>query len=128
MGENGIIVLFTSYGTRLATKTWKKFSKVRNETPYWSGQARSGQVKSCKGYLDLKIHVHYNIRHAKQEPPSKFQVNRAIEPRVITVDTQIASGHLSIFVIYLHIENDISKSFKGTLHGDVLPMTRAKYC
>ena len=44
--------------------------------------------------------------------PTKFHANRAIEPGVITIDTLIASGHLSIFAIYLQIETGISKSFK----------------
>ena len=90
--------------------------------------------------LDLKMHsfiqIHtYNIQHAIQELPTKFQVNRALEPRVITVDTQITSGHLSIFASYLHNahRNRYPEKFKvsailfGTLHGDVLPMICAKY-
>ena len=65
-----------------------------------------------------------------QKLPTKFHINRDIELRVITVETQIASEHLTIFAIYLHIE----KSFKvpailfGTLHGDVSPMICDKYC
>ena len=34
MGENGIVLLFTSHGTGLAPKTWKKLSSVQNEAPY----------------------------------------------------------------------------------------------
>ena len=73
----------------------------------------------------------YNIQHATQKLSTKFHVNRAIEPREITVDTQIALGHVSIFAIYLHIETNISKSFKviailfGTIHVDVLRMIYA---
>ena len=33
-----------------------------------------------------------------------------MEPIIITVDTQIASGQLLIFAIYIHTETDISKS------------------
>ena len=64
-----------------------------------------------------------------QKLRTKFPVNRAIEPRVITVHTQIAAGHLIIFAIYLHIETGITTSFEvpvilfGTLHGDVLPIS-----
>ena len=44
MGENGIVLLFTSNGTGLAPKTWKKLSLVKNETPYYA------MVKTpCKG-------------------------------------------------------------------------------
>ena len=81
----------------------------------------SGQV--MQSYLDLKLHI--KIQHALQKLRAKFHVDRVIESR-ITVDTQIASGHLSIFAIYLRIDTGISKSFKvpailfGTLHGDVL--------
>ena len=63
---------------------------------------------------------------------TKFHAYLAIELRVITIDTQMASGHLRIFAIYLHIETGISKSFKllaiivSTLHGVVLPMICAK--
>ena len=65
-----------------------------------------------------------------QKLHTKFHINRTIEPRVVTVHTQIASGHLSIFVIYLHIDTDISKSFKvpGDSFWHVLPMICAKYC
>ena len=62
-----------------------------------------------------------------QKVPTKCHVNRALEPRIITVDTQNASGHLVIFPFYIHIETD-SRSFKvpaillGTLYGDVLPI------
>ena len=76
----------------------------------------------------------YNIQRVVQKLPTKLYANRAIEPRVITVNTQIASGELIIFAIYLHIETGIWKSinvpaiFFGALHGDVLPMICAKYC
>ena len=43
----------------LAPKTWKMLSSVQNETPWWSGQARLGQVMPgyvMQSYLDLKVH------------------------------------------------------------------------
>ena len=94
--------------------------------------AGPGQVRSCKVIWNWKYI--YNIQCAIQKPPTKFHVNGAIEPRVIAVDTRIASGHLTFFAIYLHIKTGISKSFKvpailfGTLNNDVLPMICAKYC
>ena len=76
----------------------------------------------------------YNIQRAIQKLPIKLNVNRSIEHRVITSDTQLASGHLIIFAIYLPVETGISRSFEvpailfDTLYGDVLPMICAKYC
>ena len=100
-----------------------------------SGQDRSGQVWSGQAMQSFWTwKCIYNIQHAIQKLPTKFHVNQPIEPRVITVDTQIASGHLNIFAIYLHIETGISKSYKvpailfGTIHGDVLRMICAKHC
>ena len=66
----------------------------------------------------------YNIQYAIQKLSTKFHVSKAIEPRVFTVDTQIALGHLNIFAIYLHIKPVSRKvlnarPFFGTLHGDV---------
>ena len=84
-----------------------------------------------QSYLDLKIHMQ---QRAIEKLPTEFHVDRVIDPRVISVDTQIASGHLIIFAIYLQIGAGISKSFKepaflfGRLHDDVLPMICAKYC
>ena len=69
-----------------------------------------------------------------QKLPTKFHVNRAIEPRVIVVDTQIASAHLLIFAIYLHIEAGISKRFSMPAilfdinDGDVSLVICVKYC
>ena len=37
MLENYIVLLFTYHGTGLAPKTWKKFSSVKNKTPYGAG-------------------------------------------------------------------------------------------
>ena len=37
--DNDIVLLFTSHGTGLAPKTWKKLSSVKNETPYWAQRA-----------------------------------------------------------------------------------------
>ena len=74
-----------------------------------SGQVRSGRVRSgqvMRGHLDLKTYI---IQRAIQKIPTNFHVNRAIEPIVITVDTEIASGHLLIFAIGLNIEIGISK-------------------
>ena len=94
-------------------------------------QVRSGQVRLWKVIWFWKYI--YNIHRAIQKLPTKFYANRVIEPREIAVDTQIASGHLVIFAIYLYIETGILKSFKvpailfGTLHGDILPMICAKY-
>ena len=63
MGQNGIVLLFTSHGTGLASKTWKKLSTVQNETPFWSGQVRSVQFwsgQAMQSYLDLKIHIQHS--------------------------------------------------------------------
>ena len=96
-----------------------------------NGQARAGQARSG---LVMSGHAKFSGTKKKhiQHSACYNEVNWAIEPRVITVDTQIASGHLSIFAVYLHIETGISESFKvpailfGTLHGDVLLMICAK--
>ena len=91
-------------------------------------------IKSGHAKLSGSEKCIYDIQRAIQKLPTKFHVNRVIELSVITVDTQIAPGHLIISVIYLHIETRISKSFGepailfGTLHGDVLPVICAKYC
>ena len=74
-----------------------------------SGQVRSSQVRSCEATLIWKHTC--SIQHVIQKLPTKFHVNRAIEPRVIIVDTQIASAHFLTFAICLHIETGISKSF-----------------
>ena len=37
--KNDIVLLFTSHGTGLAPKTWKKLSSVKNKTPYWAQRA-----------------------------------------------------------------------------------------
>ena len=47
VGENGIVLLFTSHGTGVAPKTWKKLSSVKNETPYCT------RVKQFWRYGDL---------------------------------------------------------------------------
>ena len=94
----------------ISSENLEKKSSVQNETPLWSGQARSGQVRSCEVILIWEDT--YSIQRVKQKLPTKFHVNQAIEPGIITVDTQIASGHLIILAIYLHIETGISKFFK----------------
>ena len=94
-----------------------------------NGQVRSDQI--MQRYLNLRIDIQHS---AIQKLPTKFHVNWAIEPRVLTVDAQIASWHLIIFAIYLHIETGISKSFEvpvflfGTLHSNILYMICGKYC
>ena len=94
----------------------------------WSGLVRSGQVRSgqaMQNYLVLKI----NIKHSACYTEATYQISRqsghgAQSNYLGTVDIKIASGYLSIFAIYLHIETDISKSLKvpailfDTLHGD----------
>ena len=82
------------------------------------GQARPGQFRSGKvmqSYLDLKIHTVYNIQRAIHKLPTQFHVNRAIEPRVITVDAQIASWHL-IISLPAH-RNRYLEKFWGVLHS-----------
>ena len=84
-----------------------------------------------QSYLDLKMHMQHLACYTEANHQISCQSGHRV--RVITVDTQIASGHLSIFTIYLHIETGMLKSYKvpailfGTLHGDVLPMICAKY-
>ena len=65
------------------------------------GQVWSGQVRHAK--LSGSENTYTTFRHVIQKLPTKIHVKRVIGPRVITVDTQIASEYLSIFATYLHI-------------------------
>ena len=97
-------------------------------------QVRSGQVRPGHAKLSgfENTYTTFSILYRSYVP--NFMSIGPTDPRVITVDTRIAPGHVIIFAIYTHTETNISKSFKvsailfGTLHGDVLPMICAKYC
>ena len=113
-------------------KPGKSFARCKMKS--LSGQARSGQVwsgQAMQSYLDLKIHIQHSACYT--EAAYLISCQSGHRARSDYCRYTIASGHLPIFAIYLHIETGISKSYKvpailfGTLHDDVLPMICAKY-
>ena len=76
---------------KLKKKTGKSWARSKIKCP--NGQTRPGQVKSGPAKL-----FGYSACYI-EKLPTKFHINWAIEPKAITVHTQIASGHLSIFAI-----------------------------
>ena len=100
----------------------------------WSGQVRPGEVRSgqaMQDYLDLKIHVQHSACHTKATYQTSCQsVHRAQSNHRRYTNRLMAFNHFRC----LPVETGISRSFKvpailfGTLYGDVLPMTCAKYC
>ena len=112
-----------------AERTSDDTTKMRPRMP--NDQVRSGQG-SCKVIWTWKYI--YSIQRIIQKLPTKFHANRTVQPRVITVDTQISSGHLIIFAVYLHIKTSIFKSLEvpdilfGTIYGDVSLVICYKRC
>ena len=113
----------------------KRKSLVRCKMEPPNGQVRPGKAKSGHARLSGSENTCTKFSvPAVQKLPAKLYVN-GLQSIEITVNTQIAPGHVVIFAIYLHSENGIWKSLEmpailfGTLHahGDVLPMICAKY-
>ena len=75
-------------------KPWKGWARCKMKRPNGQtrpGQVRSGQARPCKVIWIWKYI--YNIQHAIQKLPTKFCVNRAIEPRVITLGSRARSNY-----------------------------------
>ena len=74
--KNNIVLLFTSHGTGLAPKTWKKLGSVKNETPYclfyWPSRdiLRATSAQSPSSYF----------RQAKTQRPTQSCHNRCRLP------------------------------------------------
>ena len=125
MGENDIALSFTSHGTGLAPKIWKRLSSVRNEHP-------NGQVRSCHVKLSGSetTYTAFSVSHriaAYQIPcQSGHRAQRRLVYQTLSIHKSLQG--ISSFSISAHgnrylAKFEVSAILFGTHRDDVLPMT-----
>ena len=125
MGENGIALSFTSHGTGLAPKIWKRLSSVRNEHP-------NGQVRSCHVKLSGSetTYTAFSVSHriaAYQIPcQSGHRAQRRLVYQTLSIHKSLQG--ISSFSISAHgnwylAKFEMSAILFGIHRDDVLPMT-----